>query len=132
MAIAKTTRLTFAFRQDNYYFALDDVTVSDNAAPGNQLILNGGFETGNLTSWVYCNPSDSYAGGLVQAGNFSSSVYTYAPYSGTYFYLDGAEYAPDYLSQTFTTTIGNTYTIAFSLFNPSDNTTLSIDVLMST
>jgi hypothetical protein len=132
MAIANTTRLTFALRQDHYYFALDNITASGNAAPGTQLIINGGFETGSLTSWVYCNPSSSAYAGQVQASSYTYSSKTYAAYSGTHFYLDGAVGAPDYLSQTFATTIGDTYTISFWLDNPSGGTGVSIDVLMST
>ncbi|CAF2064005.1 unnamed protein product [Rotaria magnacalcarata] len=109
LAIATTTRITFALREDQYFFALDDVTVCDTASPSIQLLTNGDFETGSIVPWVYCNPSGSQYSGQVETGLTTMYGYPYVAYSGTDFYLDGAVGAPDYLSQTFSTTIGHTY-----------------------
>ncbi|CAM4819579.1 unnamed protein product [Rotaria magnacalcarata] len=109
LAIATTTRITFALREDQYFFALDDVTVCDTASPSIQRLTNGDFETGSIVPWVYCNPSGSQYSGQVETGLTTMYGYPYVAYSGTDFYLDGAVGAPDYLSQTFSTTIGHTY-----------------------
>ncbi|CAF3066441.1 unnamed protein product, partial [Rotaria sp. Silwood2] len=132
VAIASTTRITLSLREDNYFFGLDNITVYNNAAPSTQVLLNGDFETCTLSSWVYCNPSNAAFSGQVQTTSFSSNGQTYSAYSGSCFYLDGAVGAPDYLSQTFATIVGNTYTISFWLYNPSGGTGVSIDILMST
>lgn len=132
VAIANTTGVTFILREDSYYFGLDNITVSDNAAPSTQLLLNGGFETGSTSSWVYCNPNSATYAGVVRCTSYSSGGKTYSAYSGSCFYLDGAVTYADYLSQTFATIIGHTYTVSFWLYNPSGDTGVSVDVLMST
>ncbi|CAF4475550.1 unnamed protein product [Rotaria socialis] len=132
VAIGNTTRLTFALRQDHYYFALDTISVSGNAAPGTELLINGDFEMGNLTPWLYCNPNNANYAGVVRATNYSYSGKTYGPHTGTHFYLDGAVGSPDFISQTFTTIIGDAYSLSFWLYNPSGGTGVSVDILMST
>ncbi|CAF3313006.1 unnamed protein product [Rotaria socialis] len=131
VAIANTTRITFVFRDDSDYFALDNITIWDNAAPSTQLISNGDFETGNISSWAYCNPNVASNAGEVQFGSTAYNGYTYTPYSGMYFYMDGSVGAPDYLSQTFATTIGSTYNISYWLYNGAGGTGVSVDVIMS-
>ncbi|CAF3434926.1 unnamed protein product [Rotaria socialis] len=129
--IANTTRITFALQEDQYFYALDDVTVCDTASPSIQLLTNGDFETGSIVPWAYCNPSGSQYSGQVETGPTTVYGYPYVAYSGTNFYLDGAIGAPDYLSQTFSTTIGHTYSISFWLYNANGGTVYSVDVLMS-
>ncbi|CAF4166078.1 unnamed protein product [Rotaria socialis] len=131
LAIANTTRITFALQEDQYFYALDDVTVCDTASPSIQLLTNGDFETGSIVPWAYCNPSGSQYSGQVETGPTTVYGYPYVAYSGTNFYLDGAIGAPDYLSQTFSTTIGHTYSISFWLYNANGGTVYSVDVLMS-
>ncbi|CAF4174221.1 unnamed protein product [Rotaria sp. Silwood2] len=132
VAIANTTGITFALRDDIYYFSLDNITVWNNAAPNTQLLLNGGFKTGILTPWIYCNPQNASHAGQLETGNVSDGYYTYMPYSGSNFYLDGSVGNTDYLTQTFSTKIGDTYTISVWLYNPGAVTGVSVDVLMST
>ncbi|CAF4555543.1 unnamed protein product, partial [Rotaria socialis] len=131
VAIANTTRITFAFRDDSYFFAFDNITIWGNAAPSTQLISNGGFETGHISPWTYCNPNVASNAGKVQLGSTAYNGYTYTPYSGMYFYMDGSVGAPDYLSQTFATTIGSTYNISYWLYNGAGGTGVSVDVIMS-
>jgi hypothetical protein len=49
-ATLTTTDITFAFRHDPGYFAMDIVSI----APGPGFV-NSGFETGDLTGWNYDN-----------------------------------------------------------------------------
>ncbi len=133
MAIATQTRITFAFREDTGYFALDDVSVRSTSAPAIELLTNGGFETGNLSSWIYCNPAgSSYPGTLEQtSSNFYAEGHTYAAHGGNYYYLDGAVGQADYLSQIVATNIGQTYNISFWLYNYGSGTNSNVNIIIS-
>ena len=71
-----------------------------------ELVVNGGFETGDFTGWT----ADPYW-----------SVVTWYPHSGTY-QATTQNWAPDwqYLSQSFTTTTGQSYTVGFWLSSADD------------
>jgi hypothetical protein len=74
-------------------------------ASGDNMIANGGFETGNLTDWTVFNPS----------GNFASVfVVKFQPYDGNYDVVFGgtADTAAS-ISQTVAVTVGNLYDISF-------------------
>lgn len=116
------TRIVFSLLRSNSYFALDDISVRSNAAPGVELITNGGFEYGNLTGWTYCDQSNSSnPGGIkAQAANFTSGGYTFRSNSGSYFYVGGSTTISDYLSQTFPTTIGQMYTVSLYVINANN------------
>ena len=73
---------------------------------GSQLLLNNGFETGDTTSWSYCNPS---------AATYSGDVTSTKPKSGYYSYEDGSIGSFDYLSQSFSVASGSSYKIRFWL-----------------
>jgi hypothetical protein len=70
------------------------------------LVVNGGFETGNFTGWTLTNGQYTY----VTSGD---------PYDGTYDYFNG-EYPPgSTLSQTVDTTVGDWYILTFWLAESS-------------
>ena len=105
----------------------------DLAAPNTELLVNGGFETGSYSSWIYCNPSSSSAAGTIEStsSHFTYNSYTYAAHSGSYYYLDGAVGNADYLSQIFPTTIGDTYNISFWMLNQGSGSSSSADILLT-
>ena len=69
------------------------------------LITNGGFETGNFSGWVQGGSLDFFEVGAV------------ASHSGTYGAFFGSEDPadPNILTQTFATTSGQSYTLAYWL-----------------
>ena len=122
-AIATTTILAFSLQRVNAYFAVDDVSVRDYAVLSTEILVNGGFETGNLTPWIYCNQLNASSTGGVMS-NFSSGGYSYYPKSGTYFYAGGSNISADYLFQSFSTQVGHLYRVAISTRYPgTDNMT---------
>ncbi|CAF1433851.1 unnamed protein product [Rotaria sordida] len=132
-AIANVTRITFAVRRDSGYFGIDDVSIRNAAAPGIELLSNGGFETGDFSSWIHCVQSGSLATGSVQS---TSSGITYGSYnfvarSGFYYYLGGATVNAEYLSQTFPSIIGNTYIFSFAYVYAGNGSLNSGDFLLS-
>ena len=76
------------------------------------LVQNGGFETGNYTSWTL---SDSGGPDLVDNG--ATSVIT--PYDGSYEFAFGQANSYAYLSQNLPTTPGQTYLLSFWVSNPT-------------
>ncbi len=83
-------------------------SAGNGGGSGPNLVVNGGFETGDFTGWT----TDS---GSVTTGS------TYA-HSGTY----GAQFGPvgslGYLSQTLSTTPGTSYVLSFWLDSPDGET----------
>ena len=114
-------------------FALDAVSVRSITAPTVELIANNGFETGDLSSWTYCNPQSATSAGEVikNSDNFQCMGYTYQAKIGSHFYYDGAVGNADYLIQTFPTIIGATYTISYWLYNQGSGSASSADVIIS-
>jgi hypothetical protein len=90
----------------NYYFLLDSISV-DHTNAGTDVLINGGFETGNFAGWTqYCNTNTNCNGG--DYGQLTTSPC----FSGAYCYMDRcANY--DYLLQSFSTVIGDYYLISF-------------------
>jgi acyl-coenzyme A thioesterase PaaI-like protein len=105
------TWLTFEFRNDPSFWALDDISVTN--AGGTNVIVNGGFETGTLSPWTLYDPSNLSNAGTVETG--------YA-HTGTYSYVDGAVDGTDGISQGFSSVAGQTYTISFWLENTGSTT----------
>ncbi len=111
--------LTFAINGDHgpgqHYWLLDSVSVNCTNTSTNVLI-NGGFETGNFTGWTrYCATDINCGTG------YYGQITTTACYSGTYCYVDKCNQGPgtpyDYLIQSFTTVIGDYYILSFYLKN---------------
>lgn len=87
------------------------------------LVTNGGFETGDYTSWTTTVTGDSWldvCGGPARpctapAGFFSTG----APHSGQYAAINGL-YPAGGISQDLTTVAGQTYEVSFWLANCAD------------
>ncbi|CAF3565136.1 unnamed protein product [Rotaria socialis] len=121
-AIAEQTMITFAFRQDPGYWAIDDISMRENKT-GIEVLQNGDFENEVFALFSYCNQ---------QGINVTSTAYpsNNQSHSGTYAFVDFTANAPDYISQMLTLTIGNIYNISFFLLN-SDGPVNSFMVMMS-
>lgn len=109
-ATASTTDITFAFRNDPGYFAMDNVTITDLTTSSPVTVVNGGFEDGNLTGWTYDNVYGAGFGGGVADGCFGMSNY-----AGNDVWCDGATQAYDAIDQVVGTTSGNLYAVSFYL-----------------
>jgi hypothetical protein len=71
------------------------------------LVVNGGFETGDFTGWT--TTGDYTFNGVASSG------YAFGAQSGTYFAFLGNFSPDDTLSQTLATTAGQTYQLSFYL-----------------
>ena len=91
-----------------FYLVL--MTIFCKVAWAQNLVVNGGFETGNFSSWTQFGSSNSgYPGytGITSGGAPQGSLFAYfGPVSST-----GG------ISQNFTTVIGQVYTISYFLQN---------------
>jgi hypothetical protein len=110
-ATGSSATLTFAGIGDaggpaHNYFLLDSISVNHTSANTNVLI-NGGFETGDLTGWtMFCNTSSNCN------GTYYGQVITSQYYQGTHCYMDDCRNY-DYLTQSFSTVSGDSYLISF-------------------
>jgi hypothetical protein len=93
IAVGSSETLTFGIQNNPAYTEIDDVSVVSNGA---QLLCNGGFEAGTQVCWSGAN-----------------HISTASPHTGSYCYYDGVVGAPDYVSQTFSTTPGALLNISF-------------------
>jgi hypothetical protein len=96
---------------------------------GPQLVQNGGFETGDFTSWTLAGSSGSQANFVGSAASLpvttGSGRHRTTTYDGSY-YIHSGSYAAflgqsgnlAYLSQTLTTVPGQAYWLSFWLVNP--------------
>ena len=85
------------------------------AAVGQNIVQNGGFETGDYSFWTL-----AHSGGpdLVDNGTKLTTVHT-----GTYAFAFGQTTLPATLSQTLSTVPGQTYLLSFWLSNPQSGST---------
>jgi len=128
-ATSNVTRIAFALRIQEYYFAVDDISVRDLADPSTELISNGGFETGNLTSWLYCNQNNASIVEGVKT-NLTYNNYSYYPNSGTYYYMGGSNISADYMFQSFPTQIGHQYNVTLAVMLPVGGNFTSSDFFL--
>lgn len=133
VAIANITRISFVLRRDFGYFGIDDISIRDTTASGVELLSNGGFENGSFSSWIHCVQAGSLAIGSVQstASGISYNGYPFVANSGNYYYLGGATVNAEYLSQTFSSIIGHTYTFSFVYVYYGSGSLSSGDFLLS-
>src|SRR5437763_12768139 len=78
-----------------------------NRASAQELIVNGGFETGDFTGWT-------------QSGNTGFTAVTNNPggaHSGTFYASFGPVGSLGFITQTAATTAGSTYTLNYLLSN---------------
>ncbi len=110
--------LAFQFRNDPDYWYLDDVSVYAGA---NQMISNGGFETGSFSPWVV-TPG---------CGGTPAAVSTVSPHSGNYDLRDGTAVCADEVSQQFMATVGQIYVVSFWLQSGGTGSGISALVTLS-
>ncbi len=116
-ANSSSATLTFAMSGDpgpvHNYWLLDSVSVNHTNA-NTDVLINGGFETGDLTGWTQYCATDANCG----TGDYGQLT-TGVCYSGTYCYVDKCyPYTHfDYLIQSFTAVNGDYYIISFYLMN---------------
>ncbi|CAF1424006.1 unnamed protein product [Adineta ricciae] len=109
-ATSAITTLMFCFQNQQYFWALDSVSMKD-FQNSTELIRNGGFETGGWDYWTYyCSKYDG--------SGMRKSYLSCSPKAGSWFYLDIQYSAGDGIYQNVTTVIGRNYTISFYLANP--------------
>jgi len=110
-ANSSTTYLTFLFRQDPTYWGFDNVSLIDSF--GKELMVNGGFETGDTTGWIQVRQQGLAVDGVV----VPSTVGTTADDSeeGNYYWVDGSVEGVDGLAQAIATVTGQTYALSFWL-----------------
>ena len=106
-AISTRSVLLFGFINYKNYWSIDDISVTKNNGTEN-LITNGGFETGKLAPFELCPPSNSQPSGQVEPGFARDGVYSF---------IDNKNPGADILWQTFTTVPQQDYVITFLLRN---------------
>ena len=128
-AIANRTRIAFAFRRETRHFALDDISIQDYTVLGTEILVNGDFETGSLSPWLYCNQFNASSTGGVKP-TFIDTGFIYFPKSGTYYYVGGSTTATDYIIQTFPTQIGHLYKVSMWGMYPGTGNLTSADFFL--
>jgi hypothetical protein len=105
---------------------LDSISVNHTNA-ATDVLINGGFETGDFTGWTQYCANDANCGGT---GNYGQ-VTTSTCYSGTHCYVDKCAGGYDYLTQSFTIVNGDYYLISFYLMVYSSGSSHSVDVTLT-
>jgi hypothetical protein len=86
---------------------------------GQQLIQNGGFESGTFSYWTQIGPGSSYDYDFADDGSVSGIN----PHAGNYLAVFGESGAISYLSQTISTVPGQAYLLSFWVINPISGST---------
>ncbi|CAF0935134.1 unnamed protein product [Didymodactylos carnosus] len=103
IATATTTTVIFAVKGTNpHNLYLDSFSFMDTTT-STELLLNGGFSSGTLSSWTEYDPCNCGS---------TAAVLTSCLTAGTYCYWTTCTL--DYLSQIVTTVVGRTYHLSFS------------------
>jgi hypothetical protein len=98
--------------------ALSAIAQATPAAAADNLVTNGGFETGSFSGWTVTGDHASVIG----------SNGSYSPNSGSFFANLGDVSETGSLSQTIGTVAGETYTLSYSLASHGDyETFFSVD-----
>jgi len=80
------------------------LALTAGSAVATELLVNGGFDTGDLSWWSVTND---------QGATFVVSTFAYGPPpAGTYYVYSGQQGSPIVLSQTFADTAGQTLTVS--------------------
>jgi len=85
---------------------------------GQDLVQDGGFETGDFAYWTLTGDVSAYTNNYVDDGTATG----YSPFSGLYFGALGQASSLAYLSQTLPTWPGQRYLLSLWLMNPSGYT----------
>lgn len=92
-------------------------TVGLAYAGDNNLVTNGGFETGDFTGWTVTGDTN-----FVGVCSVSTCPYNYSPFMGTYAAYFGPVGDTATISQNIATTPGTEYSLSFYLANPEGGT----------
>lgn len=89
-------------------------------AQAQQLIVNGGFETGNLSGWTTADQVSPYGGGFAESNDIASPINglpTVGPASGAYYAVsDQTGPGAHVMYQSFTVPSGANILVSFDLF----------------
>ncbi|CAF1246484.1 unnamed protein product [Adineta steineri] len=107
-AIYSSALITISIQRLSWYWDFDDFSLINSNE--SELLLNGGFETGDTAYWIYCNPHNSGYAGYIMTGAQGGRNH-----SGIYYWQDAATPNPDFLAQNVSLTIGENYTFSFWL-----------------
>ncbi|MGB7749605.1 MAG: protease pro-enzyme activation domain-containing protein [Verrucomicrobiia bacterium] len=98
---------------------------------GQELVLDGGFETGDFCYWTLTGDQYVYDYNFVDFANDTDGA-DYSPFAGVYFAAFGQYSDLGYLSQPLPTQAGQFYLLSFWLENPSGATPNQFQVQWNT
>ncbi|CAF1608901.1 unnamed protein product [Adineta ricciae] len=102
-------RFSSATAQANKDWYVDNVSVIENGGAGTNLLLNGDFESGPSVGWVIYSCSSTCSASIISSTNCEGG------YGSCYHNLCTPSTNIQFLEQYFTTTIGATYNVTFSV-----------------
>ena len=111
-AVTTKDTITFAFDREKFSaWYLDDISIVEKATNA-ELIENGNFENGTLFAFRLCRQELSAP---------RSYLKSRSAHSGQYSFAINSSLSIDYLSQTFSTRVGQLYNISYWLQNSGKN-----------
>ncbi|CAF1596465.1 unnamed protein product [Adineta ricciae] len=102
-------RFSSATAQANKDWYVDNVSVIENGGAGTNLLLNGDFESGPSVGWMMYSCSSTCSASIVSSTNCEGG------YGSCYHNLCTPSANIQFLEQYFTTTVGVTYNVTFSV-----------------